>query len=652
MNLAPFSTNQLRAPDTDSSEASKTSIRNTGSDASSFTRLFKSVREEGRVLRHPVQTSAAESELKKGADMDPAGSAKVRPSCETSGSSSEEAEAGASPDTSGSSRLFNVQESGEQASGFPDGESAEAGLNTGRSSELQTSPDERNPFEHPRNSIESKARVSGEATEFSESADVPVLSRSEFASDSGWSPTSPPAGDPLGEQTVAAAISVSKAHAKPQGSVSDTSVLRQRESEQSSASAGLRGLSRAAAVSGQELPRSEVMAKQPSVLETGDARASRGVAIEMGKSEGLPGGPAVPADTDRAKPVAPRRFPTDSPVRPSGASPDSAAVSEPRGSSGSAMKAGAEESFSAARGRNRERIDRSSSRAESTQNGAKVAKGAEAATRVGPPENRQEARTAEIRTETMRPQPAVPVAATVVDPMRSAMVSEESIDQAKTLQMVPGRTADALETPVMDSGAGKEKKEGGEQRKRGGVNFEAIGGDRSAAAPGSGAVAKLPATHLQLGQTMQRVINAIESLQQGTHQSRVSLSVELKHGESIQISLRLIKQQVKIVFSNESEAMRIALKENWDQFQKQISQKGLHADLPGFASEDTEEGSKNNSKQSGEQDEDLEVSDSRNPALARTLSRQTGRGSDFAATDAPTPDRSEKSSNRGLRAYA
>ncbi|MFP4260223.1 MAG: hypothetical protein ACLFS1_04000, partial [Opitutales bacterium] len=132
---------------------------------------------------------------------------------------------------------------------------------------------------------------------------------------------------------------------------------------------------------------------------------------------------------------------------------------------------------------------------------------------------------------------------------------------------------------------GKGRQDGRESRKSGGAG-ESFGVERSAGHQAAGGQGKAAPAAAQVSQTMQRIVESIQTLQQQAHQSRINLSVDLKNGESLRVSLQIVKQQVKVVFSHESEAMRIALRENWDQLQKQVLQKGLDADLPEFEGEE------------------------------------------------------------------
>jgi hypothetical protein len=136
---------------------------------------------------------------------------------------------------------------------------------------------------------------------------------------------------------------------------------------------------------------------------------------------------------------------------------------------------------------------------------------------------------------------------------------------------------------------GKSKQDDRQPRKSA-TATDSFGLSRSEATGGGGSFAKSGHVATQAGYAIQRVIESIETLRQSAHQGRIALSINLSNGETLKVSLRIMQHQVKAVFSNESESMRIALRENWEQLRKQVLEKGLDAQLPEFESERQEAG--------------------------------------------------------------
>jgi hypothetical protein len=146
---------------------------------------------------------------------------------------------------------------------------------------------------------------------------------------------------------------------------------------------------------------------------------------------------------------------------------------------------------------------------------------------------------------------------------------------------------------------------------------------------------------------MQRIIESIESLKQSVQQSQVSLSIELQEGESVKVSLRLVRQQVKAIFSNESEAMRIAIKESWDQLQRQVAEKGLEADLPEFQSGPRDSGDEGLSSR-----DDQEDSWDQPDGMPAKQNRGRKASTNEAVVGSASPERGVEEAENGIRRYA
>ena len=87
---------------------------------------------------------------------------------------------------------------------------------------------------------------------------------------------------------------------------------------------------------------------------------------------------------------------------------------------------------------------------------------------------------------------------------------------------------------------------------------------------------------------MQRVIESIEQMTKAVQRNHLQLSVELEGGDQVRVALRLSKNSLKTIIHTESDALRGALREGWDQFQKQIASKGIDAQLPEFSFSESE----------------------------------------------------------------
>lgn len=205
--------------------------------------------------------------------------------------------------------------------------------------------------------------------------------------------------------------------------------------------------------------------------------------------------------------------------------------------------------------------------------------------------------------ETDRPMRAVHAGSAHAEPQRAMANADGPGALARPGSEAQGRTA-ALSDSGFGGSFGKDGSEGreGRESRNSSGGAESFAADRGGATQAGGISGKPAGSTVQVGQTLQRVVESIEHLQQNAQQSRLSLSVDLKNGESLRISLRIIRDQVKVVFGNESEAMRIALRENWDQFQKQVLQRGLNADLPEFENEPGNQGEKSSGREAEERE--------------------------------------------------
>jgi len=84
------------------------------------------------------------------------------------------------------------------------------------------------------------------------------------------------------------------------------------------------------------------------------------------------------------------------------------------------------------------------------------------------------------------------------------------------------------------------------------------------------------------GHVMQRLIESIEVLAQQTRRNDISFSLDLERGKQLKVNLRIVGDHVKSVFVTDSDSLRQAIRDNWDQLQRQFSSQGLEADAPDF----------------------------------------------------------------------
>jgi len=84
-------------------------------------------------------------------------------------------------------------------------------------------------------------------------------------------------------------------------------------------------------------------------------------------------------------------------------------------------------------------------------------------------------------------------------------------------------------------------------------------------------------------QVMHRIIESIEKMIQNRQDSRVQLTLDLERGEKLKILLKVAGNHMQTVFVTDSDGLRSAIREHWDQFQRQMQEKGMDAQQPQFA---------------------------------------------------------------------
>ena len=81
---------------------------------------------------------------------------------------------------------------------------------------------------------------------------------------------------------------------------------------------------------------------------------------------------------------------------------------------------------------------------------------------------------------------------------------------------------------------------------------------------------------------MQRMLDTIKELKQSHNAQRVSFELDLAQGEKLKVRLQLSGDQVKSIFTTDSNTMKHIIRENWDQLQRQVESEGFNLAQPDF----------------------------------------------------------------------
>ena len=81
---------------------------------------------------------------------------------------------------------------------------------------------------------------------------------------------------------------------------------------------------------------------------------------------------------------------------------------------------------------------------------------------------------------------------------------------------------------------------------------------------------------------MQRMVDTIQELKQSQNAQRVSFELDLAQGEKLKVRLQLSGDQVKSIFTTDSNTLKLLIRENWDQLQRQVEAEGLDLAQPDF----------------------------------------------------------------------
>lgn len=82
---------------------------------------------------------------------------------------------------------------------------------------------------------------------------------------------------------------------------------------------------------------------------------------------------------------------------------------------------------------------------------------------------------------------------------------------------------------------------------------------------------------------MQRMVDTIQELKQSQNAQRISFELDLAQGEKLKVRLHLSGDQVKSVFTTDSNTLKLLIRENWDQLQRQVETEGLDFAQPDFS---------------------------------------------------------------------
>ena len=81
---------------------------------------------------------------------------------------------------------------------------------------------------------------------------------------------------------------------------------------------------------------------------------------------------------------------------------------------------------------------------------------------------------------------------------------------------------------------------------------------------------------------MQRMLDTIQELKQSQNAQRVSFELDLAQGEKLKVRLQLSGDQVKSIFTTDSNTMKHLIRDNWDQLQRQVEAEGFDLAQPDF----------------------------------------------------------------------
>ncbi|MEX0322928.1 MAG: hypothetical protein AB3N63_12265 [Puniceicoccaceae bacterium] len=109
--------------------------------------------------------------------------------------------------------------------------------------------------------------------------------------------------------------------------------------------------------------------------------------------------------------------------------------------------------------------------------------------------------------------------------------------------------------------------------------------DKSANAERSSASTNrsLPASRVASTQeAFMRVMSAVERMNSTSESNRFQLRLQFENGDEMKVLLKYAKGLLQTVFMTESDGLRVAMRDGWDQFQRQLMERGVDAENPDF----------------------------------------------------------------------
>lgn len=79
-----------------------------------------------------------------------------------------------------------------------------------------------------------------------------------------------------------------------------------------------------------------------------------------------------------------------------------------------------------------------------------------------------------------------------------------------------------------------------------------------------------------------KVVSAVERMNAVADTNRMQLRLQFDNGDQLRVVLKYAKGAVQTTFVTDSEGLRIAMRDGWDQFQRQMLEKGVDAGTPEF----------------------------------------------------------------------
>jgi hypothetical protein len=129
-----------------------------------------------------------------------------------------------------------------------------------------------------------------------------------------------------------------------------------------------------------------------------------------------------------------------------------------------------------------------------------------------------------------------------------------------------------------DSGSGREKRE----RQSGSSDrAERIQSQGPAASPGQARAMPVAGKVGYVSEIFTRTLESLERLQQQSP-NRIQLNFKSESGDDMKVLLKYANGMLQSTFVTDSDSVRSAIRESWAQFQRQLADRGVDAQLPDF----------------------------------------------------------------------